>query len=96
MWRSTLETGVWLFLAFLAPLSIPIVTFQSVSLNQRGDKAGATEISVVAGGQHSGNWCGDRCEDWCGNRHRDQHLVGLVVLAWWPVSGFGGFGDFVL
>ena len=79
MWRSTLETDVWLLLVFLAPLSVPIVTFQSVSLNRRGGKAGgAAEISVVAGGQHSGNRCGDQ--------HRDQRLV---VLAWWPVSGFG-------
>ena len=85
-----LETGIWLLLVFLAPLSVPIVTFQSISLNRRGGKAGGTaEISVVAGGQHSGNRRGDRCEDRCGDQHRDQRLVGLVVLAWWPVSGFG-------
>ena len=33
-------------------------------------------MGVVAGGQR--------------DRHRDRRLVGLVVLTWWPVSGFGG------
>ena len=51
MWRSTLETDVWLLLVFLAPLSVPIVTFQSVSLIRRGGKAGGVaKIDVVAGG----------------------------------------------
>ena len=41
---------------------------------------------MVAGGQCSGDRRGDRCGDW----HRDRRLVGLVVLTWWPVFGFGG------
>ena len=51
-----------------------------------GEAGGAAEFGVVAGGQRGGERCGDRR----GDRHRDWHLVGLVVLAWWPVSGFGG------
>ena len=56
-------------------------------LDRHGGEAGATaEIGMVAGGQRSGDRRGDRC----GDRHRDRRLVGLVVLTWWPVSGFGG------
>ena len=56
-------------------------------LDWRGGEAGAVaEMGVVAGGQRSGDRRGDRCGDW----HRDRRLVGLVVLTWWPVSGFGG------
>ena len=43
-------------------------------------------MGMVAGGQRGGDRCGDRC----GDRHRDWRLVGLVVLTWWPVFGFGG------
>ncbi|KAK7854644.1 eg45-like domain containing protein [Quercus suber] len=45
-----------------------------------------TEMGVVVGGQCSQDRRGDRC----GDRHGDRCLVGLVVLTWWPVSGFGG------
>ncbi|KAK7837352.1 hypothetical protein CFP56_021345 [Quercus suber] len=48
-------------------------------LDRRGGEAGgAAAMGVVAGGQRSGD------------RHRDQCLVSLVVLTWWPVSQFGG------
>ena len=64
MWRSALETGVWLLLVFLALISVPIVTFQSVSLNWHGGEAsGMAEMGMVAGGQHSGDRRGDRCGD---------------------------------
>ena len=64
VWRLALETGVWLLLVFLAPISVPIVTFQSVSLNWHGGEAsGMAEMGMVAGGQHSGDRCGDRCGD---------------------------------
>ena len=43
-------------------------------------------MGVAAGGQCGG----DRHGDQCGGRHRDWRFVGLVVLTWWPVSGFGG------
>ena len=36
------------------------------------------EMGMVAGGQRGGD------------RRGDRHLVGLVVLTWWPVSRFGG------
>ena len=87
MWRSALETGVWLLLVFLALISVPIVMFQSVSLNRHGGEAsGMAEMGMVAGGQHSGDWRGDQRGDW----HRNWSLVGLVVLTWWSVFGFGG------
>ena len=88
MWRLALETGVWLLLVFLAPISVPIVTFQSVSLNWHGGEAsGMVEMGMVAGGQRGGDRCGDRC----GDRHRDRRLVGLVagveigieIDVWW-------------
>ncbi|KAL0009711.1 hypothetical protein SO802_004819 [Lithocarpus litseifolius] len=47
---------------------------------------GEAEMGMVAGGQRGRDRRGDRC----GDRHRDLCLVGLVVLTWWPVSGFGG------
>ena len=38
-------------LVFLAPISVPIVTFQSVSLNRHGGEAsGMAEMGMVAGG----------------------------------------------
>ena len=43
-------------------------------------------MGVMAGGQRDG----DRCGNQCGDRHRDRRLVGLVMLTWWAVSGFGG------
>ena len=43
-------------------------------------------MGVVVGSQHGGDRRGDRC----GARHRDQRLVGLVVLTWWLVSRFSG------
>ena len=56
-------------------------------LDQRGGEVGgAATMGVVARGQRSGDWRGDRC----GDRHRGRHFVGLVVLTWWPVFGFGG------
>ena len=91
MWRSALETGVWLLLVFLALISVPIVTFQSVSLNWHGGEAsGMAEMGMVAGGQHGGGRRGDRCGDQRGDWHRNWRLVGLVVLTWWSVFGFGG------
>ena len=91
MWRLALETSVWLLLVFLALISVPIVTFQSVSLNRHGGEAsGMAEMGMVAGGQHGGDRRGDRCGDQCGDWHRNWHLVGLVVLTWWSVFGFGG------
>ena len=70
---------------------VPIVTFQSVSLNWHGGEAsGMAEMGMVAGGQHSGDRRGDRCGDQCGDWHRNWRLVDLVVLTWWSVFGFGG------
>ena len=48
------------------------------------------EMGMVAGGQHGGDRRGDRCGDQRGDWHRNWRLVGLVVLTWWSVFGFGG------
>ena len=67
------------------PLSLSLAIFKLLSrrsrrigfLDRRGGEAGGTAaMGVVAGGQR--------------DRHRDRRLVGLGVLTWWPVSGFGG------